>query len=154
MIFIQYTQIRINFLPVGHTHEDVDQMFNCIGSKIQRVGADTLQGKLSNLYTIHITVDNKFIATHAGTCRANTNSHNYFFADLVSAIAGSYTPNPQVEIWRVWLTTSRSWNIQSDNCITTQNLSVSDFSFKKIQARQSSTIAIQLVESGSPMDLG
>ena len=27
-------QVQVNFLPVGHTHEDVDQMFSKIGDEI------------------------------------------------------------------------------------------------------------------------
>ena len=28
-------QVQVNFLPVGHTHEDVDQMFSKIGDEIK-----------------------------------------------------------------------------------------------------------------------
>lgn len=38
-------QIRVNFLPVGHTHEDVDQFFSRVGARLRRVGAETLLGK-------------------------------------------------------------------------------------------------------------
>jgi len=36
----------VNFLPVGHTHEDVDQMFSRIGKKLLRIGAQSLEGIL------------------------------------------------------------------------------------------------------------
>ena len=37
--------MKLNFLPVGHTHEDVDQFFSKISPKIQQTGAETLQSK-------------------------------------------------------------------------------------------------------------
>ena len=40
-----YLQIRVNFLLVGHTHEDVDQFFSRVGARLRRVGAETLLGK-------------------------------------------------------------------------------------------------------------
>ena len=39
-------QIRVNFLPVGHTHEDVDQFFSKISAHLSRVGAETINGEL------------------------------------------------------------------------------------------------------------
>ena len=35
----------MNFLPVGHTHEDVDQLFSRIGDKIRKSGCESLPGK-------------------------------------------------------------------------------------------------------------
>ena len=40
------TQIRVNFLPVGHTHEDVDQFFSKVSTHLHRVGAETITGEL------------------------------------------------------------------------------------------------------------
>ena len=37
-------QIRVNFLPVGHTHEDVDQFFSKVSTSLMRVGAETVNG--------------------------------------------------------------------------------------------------------------
>ena len=34
-ITVQSVQVQINFLPVGHTHEDVDQLFSKIGDEIK-----------------------------------------------------------------------------------------------------------------------
>lgn len=36
------TQMTVNFLPVGHTHEDVDQMFPRISEALRRIGADSV----------------------------------------------------------------------------------------------------------------
>ncbi len=37
-------QVQINFLPVGHTHEDVDQLFSKIGDEIKRSGSESISG--------------------------------------------------------------------------------------------------------------
>ena len=39
-------QVQINFLPVGHTHEDVDQLFSKIGDEIRRCGSESISGML------------------------------------------------------------------------------------------------------------
>ena len=39
-----FPQIRLNFLPVGHTHEDVDQLFSRIAQRLCRVGAESIPG--------------------------------------------------------------------------------------------------------------
>lgn len=39
-------QIRVNFLPVGHTHEDIDQFFSKVSTNLARVGAETINGQL------------------------------------------------------------------------------------------------------------
>jgi hypothetical protein len=49
-------KITVNFLPVGHTHEDVDQMFSRISEHLKRVGADSLTGNRS--CTIQYTYPN------------------------------------------------------------------------------------------------
>ncbi|XP_064645571.1 uncharacterized protein LOC135498949 isoform X2 [Lineus longissimus] len=33
-----FEEVSLNFLPVGHTHEDVDQMFRCINTAISSCG--------------------------------------------------------------------------------------------------------------------
>ena len=38
-------QVQINFLPVGHTHEDIDQPFSKIGAEIRHSGCESLPGK-------------------------------------------------------------------------------------------------------------
>ena len=37
-------QVQMNFLPVGHTHEDVDQLFSKIGEKIRKSGSESIPG--------------------------------------------------------------------------------------------------------------
>jgi len=36
--------VQINFLVVGHTHEDIDQFFSKISKKIKMSGCESLQG--------------------------------------------------------------------------------------------------------------
>ena len=42
--YIIYLQVTMHFLPVGHTHEDADQMFSCIAAALRRSNIYTLQG--------------------------------------------------------------------------------------------------------------
>lgn len=37
-------QVQVNFLPVGHTHEDVDQLFSKISAELKRGGAESIPG--------------------------------------------------------------------------------------------------------------
>ena len=34
----------MNFLPVGHTHEDIDQLFSKIGDEVKRSGSESIPG--------------------------------------------------------------------------------------------------------------
>jgi len=36
--------VQLNFLPVGHAHEDVDQLFSKIAAELRRAGAESLLG--------------------------------------------------------------------------------------------------------------
>ena len=45
-------QVKVNFLPVGHTHEDIDQLFSKISTEIRRAGSESLQGMI--IYRINI----------------------------------------------------------------------------------------------------
>jgi len=38
-----FVQVQINFLPVGHTHEDVDQLFSKIGEEIRKTEQITIR---------------------------------------------------------------------------------------------------------------
>ena len=40
-----YIQVKIGFLPVGHTHEDIDQLFSCVSRHLKRRNALTVPGK-------------------------------------------------------------------------------------------------------------
>ena len=42
--YSMYEQIKVNFLPVGHTHEDVDQMFSRLSEYLKKQGAESLNG--------------------------------------------------------------------------------------------------------------
>lgn len=37
-------QVQVNFLPVGHTHKDIDQLFSKIGDEIHCSGAESIPG--------------------------------------------------------------------------------------------------------------
>ena len=62
-------QVRVNFLPVGHTHEDVDQMFSCIGKRLLRVGAESPAG-------MHQTRVNSISNCHQSCLLTFNRSHN------------------------------------------------------------------------------
>ena len=40
-----FIQVKIGFLPVGHTHEDIDQLFSCISRKLKHSNALTIPGQ-------------------------------------------------------------------------------------------------------------
>ena len=53
-ILILSLKVQIKFLPVGHTHEDVDQLFSKIGEEIRKLGCESFPGKNSlNQLFIH-----------------------------------------------------------------------------------------------------
>ena len=35
----------MNFLPVGHTHEDVDQFFSRVATQLRKTGAECVEGR-------------------------------------------------------------------------------------------------------------
>lgn len=39
-------QVKFGFLPVGHTHEDIDQLFSCISRRLKHRSALTVEGKI------------------------------------------------------------------------------------------------------------
>ena len=39
-----HVQVKVNFVPVGHTHEDVDQLFSKITAHIRQNGAESMSG--------------------------------------------------------------------------------------------------------------
>lgn len=43
-IMWKYIQVQINFLPVDHTHEDIDQLFSKIGDEIRHSGCEWIPG--------------------------------------------------------------------------------------------------------------
>jgi len=43
-------QVQINFLPVGHTHEDIDQVFSKVSDNIRKNGCESIPGTI----TVHI----------------------------------------------------------------------------------------------------
>lgn len=43
--FIQH-KVKLGFLPVGHTHEDIDQRFSCVSRQLSRRNALTIPGAI------------------------------------------------------------------------------------------------------------
>ena len=43
-------QIKIGFLPVGHTHEDIDQLFSRVSRLLKHRNALTIPGTLTHTY--------------------------------------------------------------------------------------------------------
>ena len=81
-------QIKINFLPVGHTHEDIDQFFSRISPKVREIGAETLEGK------IYIELCSTYLF--------NSTLHTH--SEMQARIAESFSPTPKVEQLKEWLT--------------------------------------------------
>lgn len=44
--FNDFMQIKMGFLPVGHTHEDIDQLFSCVSRKLKHSNALTITGEM------------------------------------------------------------------------------------------------------------
>uniref|UniRef100_A0A1X7TBW6 DUF7869 domain-containing protein n=1 Tax=Amphimedon queenslandica TaxID=400682 RepID=A0A1X7TBW6_AMPQE len=57
-------EVRINFLPVGHTHEDVDQFFSKISTYLSRVGAETISGLLKAISASYTPKPNTELLEH------------------------------------------------------------------------------------------
>lgn len=72
----------MGFLPVGHTHEDIDQLFSCISRQLKHRSALTIPGKQSQW--LHCT----WVVAH----------FDVFFQDLTQAIQASFTPEPIVAV--------------------------------------------------------
>lgn len=47
-----YVQVEVGFLLVGHTHEDIDQMFSRFAQYLRQNSAHTLPGKTQFKCTI------------------------------------------------------------------------------------------------------
>ena len=55
-LHVIFLQVQINFLPVGHIHEDVDQLFSRIGEKIRKSGCESLPGKATMLDVVQASM--------------------------------------------------------------------------------------------------
>ena len=44
MILNFYLEVQINFLPVGHTHEDIDQVFSRVTDNLRQSGCESIPG--------------------------------------------------------------------------------------------------------------
>ena len=77
--------MKFGFLPVGHTHEDVDQLFSCISRQLKHTNALTIQGYSSTFYCY------------------SPSTLLYYCIELKSVIQQSFTPRPEtVEVDEVY----------------------------------------------------
>lgn len=44
--YFVYFQIRLNFLPVGHTHEDIDAFFGVYSKHLAQMDIYTIEGEI------------------------------------------------------------------------------------------------------------
>ena len=50
-----YLKVQINFLPVGHTHEDIDQVFSRVSDNLRQSGCESIPGNCTYLmFKIHM----------------------------------------------------------------------------------------------------
>ena len=78
--------MQINFLPVGHTHKEVDQLFSKIGDEIRKCGSESVSGLLNKNYLQTIMLKNWFL-----------------LLGLLQVIHQSSTPHPRTELLKgVW----------------------------------------------------
>ena len=80
-------QIKVNFLLVGHTHKDVNQMFSKISTQLRKTGAETQSGKFQKMYF------NTGHTIHYNPCMYVTST-----TELKRAIEECYTPSPEVKV--------------------------------------------------------
>ena len=79
-LYCMCIQVKIGFLPVGHTHEDIDQLFSCISRHLHHKNAITIPGKL--IYSPLIPL--LFLMA--------------FISELTKAIQFSFSPKPKVVV--------------------------------------------------------
>ncbi len=67
-----FQEVEVSFLPVGHTHEDIDQAFSTTSSRLKGKDAITLSdlhNELRNVYNKHTTVAHmRYIVNWSGLC--------------------------------------------------------------------------------------
>jgi len=76
--------VEVSFLPIGHTHEDVDQAFSATSNRLRRndtITLDDLHEQLRAVYNRHTAVARmKYIINWSGLCRSEdalTNIKNF-----------------------------------------------------------------------------
>ena len=45
-----FTSIELSFLPVGHTHEDIDQLFSCFSNYLKGHNSYTVKDLINSIY--------------------------------------------------------------------------------------------------------
>ncbi|KAJ8048727.1 hypothetical protein HOLleu_01158 [Holothuria leucospilota] len=72
-----FEEVYVHFLPVGHTHEDVDQMFSCVARHLQHTNIYTLKDLESEVCkSFTPSIDVKTI-THVQDVKAILSDHMY-----------------------------------------------------------------------------
>ena len=56
-------QVKLSFLPVGHTHEDVDQMFSCFSPKLAKADIFSIEQLMEILRGAYKTKDGEVVET-------------------------------------------------------------------------------------------
>lgn len=74
-----FQSIEVGFLPIGHTHSDIDQTFSCTSRRLRTEDAITMEdmhGVLSKCYNKHTTVSSlKQVANWSALCERSSCLH-------------------------------------------------------------------------------
>ncbi|XP_070550516.1 uncharacterized protein [Ptychodera flava] len=113
-----FEEVMINFLPVGHTHEDVDQMFSRVSTALRKANSFTLPELMHNIhesYTPSIKVEEvKYLFNvkewlepyMAGRFGGHSKPHNFRFRKVNGRARMHY---------RVWSTDAWQPTYDEDN---------------------------------------
>ena len=61
-----FAEVYASFLPVGHTHEDVDQWFGCLARHLRSVDAPTMDALLE---AVRVSYTERYSGTHPRACQ-------------------------------------------------------------------------------------
>ncbi|KAL5468782.1 hypothetical protein EMCRGX_G029899 [Ephydatia muelleri] len=133
-----FSKVRINFLPVGHTHEDVDQFFSRISEGLRKNGAETfyeLQSVITKSFTPnpkailveHLLDVKNWMIPHIQEIHGHTEPHCFRFTQ-------SHCGENIVMHYRQW--SGQAWipetGIQILTSIPINNLQFCEPSFEKL----------------------
>ena len=77
-LFFKCMQVRINFLIIGHTHNDVDQIFSKLAEALRRLVAITLDGKYREQVPWHVYMFATIsLSTEVHSCNLQ-NDHTFY----------------------------------------------------------------------------
>ena len=100
------SQVKLGFLPVGHTHEDIDQLFSCISRRLKHKSAVTIPGiKANRAFFPRWLVG--FVS--CAICRDPYSHFScVFYVELTQAIQSSFVPKPKVILLES-VTDAKAW---------------------------------------------